>query len=78
MESLPNNPGNDKGLSSSAYITNRVRFCLFAGGIVIHVTGLPFMVFIRQLNEKLKDAIENIVPSLIDDTRTLVDEKAWS
>ena len=31
--------GNDTGLPSSAYITDRVRFCLFAGGIVIHVTG---------------------------------------
>jgi hypothetical protein len=30
---------NFAGLTSSAYLTNnRVRFCLFAGGIVIHVT----------------------------------------
>jgi hypothetical protein len=40
--------------------------------------GLPFMVFTGQLNEKLKEAIENIVPSLIEDTRTVVDEKALS
>jgi hypothetical protein len=35
----PNNPGNNTGLPSSAYLTNRVRFCLFAWGIVIHVAG---------------------------------------
>jgi len=29
---------NNQGLPSSAYLTNRVRFCLFAGGFVIHVT----------------------------------------
>ena len=34
----PGCPGNSTGLPSSAYITNRVRFCPFAGGIAIHVT----------------------------------------
>jgi hypothetical protein len=38
--------------------------------------GLPFMVFTGELNEKLKDAIENIIPALVEDTRELVDEKA--
>ena len=35
----PDNMGNGVGLPSSACITNRIRFCLFAGGIIIHVTG---------------------------------------
>jgi len=30
--------GNTMGLPSSTYLTGRVRFCLFAGGIIIHVT----------------------------------------
>ncbi len=33
------NPGKSTGLTNSAYLTSRGRFCLFAGGIVIHVTG---------------------------------------
>jgi len=38
--------------------------------------GLPFMFIIGELNERLKDAIEKIIPALIEDTRSLVDEKA--
>jgi hypothetical protein len=35
----PGIPGKDAGLPSSAWITDGVRSCLFAGGIVIHVAG---------------------------------------
>jgi len=38
--------------------------------------GLPFMVFIGELNERLKDALETyIIPALIEDTKSLVDEE---
>lgn len=38
--------------------------------------GLPFMVFTGQLNEKLKEAIINIIPALKEDTKSIVDEQA--
>ena len=36
---IPGLPGKDTGLPSSAWITDGVRSCLFAGGITIHVAG---------------------------------------
>jgi len=36
--------------------------------------GLPFMVFTGQLSEKLKDAIIEMVPRLIEDTSEIVNE----
>jgi hypothetical protein len=38
--------------------------------------GLPFMVFTGELNERLKDALEQyIIPALIEDTKSLIDEE---
>lgn len=62
---------------SKKYVS-RQKLCL-AGTTEYWVNdekGLPFMVFTGELNERLKDAIEeHIVPALIEDTRSLVDEE---
>jgi hypothetical protein len=38
--------------------------------------GLPFMVFIGQLNERLKEAIQYIIPVIKQDTDSLIDQPA--
>ena len=62
---------------SKKYVS-RQKLCL-AGTTEYWVNdekGLPFMVFTGELNERLKDAIENhIVPALIEDTQSFIDEE---
>lgn len=62
---------------SKKYVS-RQKLCL-AGTTEYWVNdekGLPFMVFTGELNERLKDAIEEyIVPALIQDTRSFIDEE---